>query len=143
MPTATPTALFLNLAVEDLQASRTFYEALGYSVNESFSGENSIAVVVSDTIYLMLLTRPYFCTYISTEVADSHKQTEAMIGLSAESRDAVDRLTERALAAGGRFARDTQDLGFLYSRSFLDPDGHFWETLWIDPQAAQDGPPTT
>ncbi|HEY2555531.1 MAG TPA: VOC family protein [Diaminobutyricibacter sp.] len=135
------TMMFVNLPVEDLTASRAFYAALGYTFDENFSGEQNATVRISDTLFVVLLSRPYFATYITTEVADAHTATETMLGLTAETREGVDELVDRALAAGGRFARDTHDYGFMYTRSFLDPDGHFWEVFWMDPAAAQDGPP--
>ncbi|PZF79152.1 VOC family protein [Jiangella anatolica] len=137
------TSTFINLPVDDLAAARAFYAALGWSFDENFSDEKALTVRVSDTIYVMLLRRPYFQTYLTTEVADARKVNEAMLGLSAESRVAVDELVERAQSAGGGFARDPQDLGYMYSRSFRDPDGHFWEIFWIDPQAAAGGPPAS
>lgn len=133
--------MFLNLPVADLAASRAFYIALGFSIDENFSGEQSATVVVSDTIYLVLLTRDYFATYIETEVADARTSTEAMIGLAADSREAVDLLVDAAYGAGATAARETHDYGFMYTRSFCDPDGHFWEAFWMADQAAQSGPP--
>lgn len=135
------TMMFVNLPVEDLAASRAFYAALGYTFDENFSGEQNTTVKISDTLYVVLLTRPYFSTYITTEVADAHTTTETMLGLTAETRDGVDELVDRAFAAGGSAARETHDYGFMYTRSFCDPDGHFWEIFWMDPAAAQDGPP--
>ncbi len=135
------TQMFVNLPVEDLDASRAFYTALGYTVDENFSGDQNITVAISDTLYLVLLVKPYFSTYITTEIADARKSTEVMLGLTADDRDGVDTLFNRAIAAGGTVPRDTIDHGFMYTRSFLDPDGHFWEIFWMDQQAAQDGPP--
>jgi predicted lactoylglutathione lyase len=135
------TRLFVNLPVDDLEASRAFYAALGFTFDEKFSSDRNATVVISDLICLVLLTRPYFATYVKTEVADAHQTTETMIGITAESRDGVDELADRALAAGAAVARDTVDFGFMYTRSFLDPDGHYLEVLWMNPAAAHDGPP--
>ncbi|GAA2757907.1 VOC family protein [Actinopolymorpha rutila] len=137
-----PTLMFLNLPVEDLDRSVAFYEALGYLTDPNFTGDQSACVVISETIYAMLLVRPYFQTYVSTEVADATKVTEAMFGLGVDSREAVDSLVDKALAAGGSVAREPRDLGFMYNRTFLDPDGHYWDVFWMDPVAAQQGPPT-
>ncbi|MCU1507764.1 MAG: glyoxalase [Glaciihabitans sp.] len=138
-----PTQIFLNLPVADLAVSRKFYTDLGYTINEAFSGETAASVVISDTIYLMLLTPDFFATFLTdTAAADAKKLTEGIFALSVESREAADRLADAALAAGGSAARDPEDMGFMYSRSFRDPDGHFWEVFWMDPQAAQDGPPS-
>ncbi|SDS89495.1 VOC family protein [Actinopolymorpha singaporensis] len=137
-----PTLMFLNLPVEDLARSVAFYEALGYSTDPNFTGDESACVVISETIYVMLVVRPYFQTYVSTEVADATKVTEAMFGLGVDSREDVDTLVDKALAAGGSAAREPRDLGFMYNRTFLDPDGHYWDVFWMDPTAAQQGPPT-
>ncbi|SDU73787.1 VOC family protein [Jiangella alkaliphila] len=137
------TSIFVNLPVEDLAASRAFYAALGYTLDENFSNDVSTTVVISDTIYVMLLARPTFQSSLTTEVADATKVTEATLGLSAASREEVDHLALQAFAAGASFARETEDLGFMYTRSFRDPDGHFWEVFWMDPQAAQGTPPAS
>lgn len=137
-----PTLMFLNLPVEDLARSVAFYEALGYSTDPNFTGDQSACVVISETIYAMLLVRPYFQTYVTTEVADATKVTEAMFGLGVDSREAVDALVDKALAVGGSVARQPRDLGFMYNRTFLDPDGHYWDVFWMDPATAQQGPPT-
>lgn len=136
-----PTTAFLNIPVSDITASRAFFTALGWHIDEKFSAEQSATVVISDTIYLMLLARPYFQTYVTTEIADATTHTEVMIGLSAEDRAGVDALVDSAFAAGATVAGDLRDLGFMYSRSFRDPDGHFFEVFWLDEQAAVDGPP--
>ncbi|MCX4479607.1 VOC family protein [Streptomyces cellulosae] len=129
--------IFVNLPVEDIDASRKFYTALGYSINEQFSDESTASVVISDTIIAMLLTKEKYAQFTKKEIADARKSSEVLLALSAESREKVDELVEKALAAGGTVAGDAQDLGFMYGRSFDDLDGHTWEVVWMDPAAIE------
>ncbi|MFF7446886.1 MULTISPECIES: VOC family protein [unclassified Streptomyces] len=137
--TATPyqQMIFLNLPVDDLDASKTFFTALGYSINAQFSDENAASVVISDTIIAMLMTKPFYATFTDKEIADARKTSEVLICLSAESREKVDELVDRAVAAGGTASDKVQDPGFMYGRSFDDLDGHTWEVVWMDPAAIQ------
>jgi predicted lactoylglutathione lyase len=130
-----PTMIFVNLPVKDLQRSTAFYTALGYGTNPQFSDENATNVVVSDTIYLMLLVEPFFKTFTDKQVVDASTSVETIVALSADSREEVDALVDRALAAGGTAPRGPQYDGFMYQRSFTDPDGHLFEILWMDPDA--------
>lgn len=129
--------IFVNLPVKDLSASTAFFEALGFSKNSQFSDENASSIVISDTIHVMLLTEPFFKGFTRKDIADSTTSTEAMIALSADSRDAVDELADKAIAAGGQTATDPQDHGFMYGRSFYDLDGHHWEVMWMDSSAIE------
>ncbi|MDQ1583072.1 MAG: uncharacterized protein QOF36_1126, partial [Microbacteriaceae bacterium] len=122
-----PTMIFVNLPVKDLTRSRDFYGKLGYSFNDQFSDENAACVVISDTIFLMLLVEPFFKTFTKKEIADSRNVTEAILAISTDSREEVDQLAEKASAAGAAASNDPDDQGFMYSRSFQDPDGHLWE----------------
>jgi predicted lactoylglutathione lyase len=126
------TMIFVNLPVEDLQRSTAFYTGLGYQMNPQFSDENATSVVISDTIHLMLLTKPFFSTFTNRPVADAKAQTEVILALSADSKEGVDDLLSKALASGGQEPREPQDMGFMYSRTFQDPDGHIWETMYMD-----------
>jgi predicted lactoylglutathione lyase len=128
-----PTMIFVNLPVKDLARSREFFTALGYSFNEQFTDENATCLVISDTIFAMLLVEPFFKTFTTRDVADTSQVAEALIALSADSREEVDALVGKAFEAGAGTAGPVQDLGFMYSRSFLDLDGHQWEVLWMDP----------
>lgn len=125
--------IFVNLPVKDLAVSKKFFTELGYALNPQFSDENTACVVISDTIIAMLLTEERFADFAVKPVADSGKSTEVLVCLSAESRAKVDELVDAALAAGGSKAKDPQDYGSMYGRSFLDPDGHHWEVMWMDP----------
>ncbi len=133
-----PKMIFVNLPVSDLAASTRFYEAIGCTKNEQFSGETSSSMVWSDAVVFQLLTHDYYSTFTSKPIADAHATSAALICLSAESREEVDAIVERAAAAGGRAdPGPKQDYGFMYGRSFEDPDGHIWEVMWMDVAAAQ------
>ena len=129
--------VFVNLAVNDLDASKKFFTELGYTINPQFSNEDAASVVISENIAAMLLTKPFYATFTKKEIADATKTSEVLIALSAESREKVDELVDKALAAGGSPAGETQDHGFMYGRSFDDPDGHTWEVVWMDPAGVQ------
>jgi predicted lactoylglutathione lyase len=135
-----PTMIFVNLAVDDVARSRAFFEALGYSINEGFSDENAVSVVISDTITAMLLTRPFFAEFTRKTIIDATTSTEVQLALSAESKEEVDAVHAAALAAGATTA-GAQDHGFMYSKSFDDLDGHHWDFVWMDPAAAAGGAP--
>lgn len=129
--------IFVNLPVNDLDASKAFFTELGYTINPQFSDEKAASVVISDTIIAMLLTKPFYATFTKKEIADATKTSEVLVCLSAESRDKVDELVGRAIAAGGTETGPTQDHGFMYGRAFDDLDGHTWEVMWMDPAAVQ------
>ncbi|MBL3665663.1 VOC family protein [Streptomyces sp. M2CJ-2] len=129
--------IFVNLAVDDLDASKRFFTELGYSINAQFSDENTASVVISDTIVAMLHTRQRYAEFTKKEIADSAKTSEVLLALSSESREKVDELVEKAVAAGGSVSGETQDQGFMYGRAFDDPDGHTWEIVWMDPSVVE------
>ncbi|MBD8080761.1 VOC family protein [Cellulosimicrobium arenosum] len=129
------TQIFVNLPVTDLDASKRFYTALGYSVNEEFTDENASCIVISDTIYVMLLTEAFAQRFTTKAIADATTTTEVINALSTDSRAEVDRLADAALAAGASPVVEPQDEGFMYSRSFADLDGHQWEVLFMDASA--------
>jgi uncharacterized protein len=130
------TKIFLNLPVADLPAAKAFYEAIGATNNPMFTDETAACMVFSDVIHVMLLTHDKFAQFTPRKIADARERSEILICISADSREAVDDITERALAAGGREPRDKQDHGFMYGRSFEDLDGHIWEPMWMDMAAA-------
>jgi predicted lactoylglutathione lyase len=129
--------IFVNLPVSDLDASKKFFTDLGYSINAQFSDENAASVVISETIVAMLLTKPFYSTFTKKEIVDATKSTQVLLCLSAESREKVDELVNKAVAAGGTANDDVQDQGFMYGRSFDDLDGHSWEIVWMDPAAIE------
>ena len=132
-----PQMIFVNLPVTDVARSRTFYEGLGFTINEKFSDATAACVVLSDTIYFMILNHERFQGFASKPLADPEKSTAVMIALSQDSRTAVDAFTVAALKAGGAEPKPAQDLGFMYSRTFHDPDGNVIEPFWMDPAAFQ------
>ena len=133
--------IFVNLAVEDLGRSVDFFTELGFTFDQRFTDESATCMVVSDQAFVMLLVKPRFRDFTKKALVDSTRQTEAILAVSADSREDVDDFADRALAAGGSPATDPMDMGFMYSRSFNDPDGHLWEVLWMDPKAVEEGPP--
>ncbi|MFF7392688.1 VOC family protein [Streptomyces scabiei] len=129
--------IFVNLPVNDLDASKKFFTELGYSLNPQFSDENAASVVISDTIVAMLLTKPFYATFTKKEIADATKTSQVLLCLSAESRAKVDELVEKAVAAGGTASEKVQEMDFMYGRAFDDLDGHTWEVVWMDPSAIE------
>lgn len=132
--------IFVNLPVSDLKRSVDFWKGLGFEFNPQFTDDRAACMIVSDLACVMLLSEGFFSSFTTKEVTDSRSHTEAIMALSAESREEVDRLAERALATGGAPSNDTQDEGYMYSRSFQDPDGHLWEVLYMDPAALEQQP---
>jgi uncharacterized protein len=128
--------IFVNLPVKDLQASIRFFNALGFEFNPAFTDENAGCLVIGDNIFAMLLMEPFFQSFTSKAIADTSKTTEVMVAISADSRAQVDELADKALASGGSAAGEPQDHGFMYSRSFQDPDGHIWEVVYMEAAAA-------
>jgi predicted lactoylglutathione lyase len=128
--------IFVNLPVADLGAARAFYEAVGFTNNPIFTDDTAACMVLTDTIHVMLLTHDKFRQFTPKRIADARATSEVLICISAESREAVDAMTDQALAAGGNEPRERQDHGFMYGRSFEDPDGHIWEPMWMDMAAA-------
>jgi uncharacterized protein len=125
--------IFVNLPVDDLSRSRTFFTELGYSFNETYCDERSLCLELGPTLYAMLLRRDFFDTFHQVRTA-APDTVEALLCLSADSREAVDAQVERAVAAGGRAGR-REDHGFMYGRAYTDPDGHIWEIMWMDQEA--------
>lgn len=135
------TNLFVNLAVKDLERSKEFFAALGYDFNDKFTDDKAACLVIGESIYAMLLTEEFFKTFTTKEVIDAKQATEVLNALSCESREAVDTMLEKGMAAGGRESRSVQDQGFMYSRALEDLDGHVWEFFWMDETAIENGPP--
>lgn len=138
--TTQPRIVFVNLAVGDLPASRSFFEGLGFTFDERFTDETAACMVLSDLAYVMLLQRERFAEFTAKEVADSRTTTEVLVAVSAEDREAVDALCDKALASGGSPANEPMDAGFMYMRSFQDLDGHIWEITWMSQEAIEKGP---
>ena len=129
--------IFVNLPVSDLARATAFYQAVGAEKNEQFSDGTASCMVVSETIYVMLLTHEKFRQFTPKKIADARTSSEVLICISADSRAAVDDMVGKAQAAGGVIdPGPKQDHGFMYGRSFEDPDGHIWEVMWMDAAAA-------
>lgn len=129
--------IFVNLSVKDLNKSKQFFGALGYSFNSQFTNDVAACMVISDTIFAMLLTETFFKTFTSKELVDAKKATEVLVCLSTESRAEVDEIVRKAVAAGGRIYNKPQDHGFMYGHGFEDLDGHQWEFAYMDPNYVQ------
>ena len=128
--------IFVNLPVRDLVASTAFYVALGGEVNPQFSGEQSTSLMFSDSIGVMLLTHDHYRQFTQRPIGDARKESQALIALSVDSRDAVNETLEKVVAAGGRAdPNPAQDHGFMLNRTAEDPDGYVWEIMWMDAAA--------
>lgn len=132
-----PKMIFVNLAVADVAASTAFFEAMGFEREPNFSNEQASMMRISETISIMILSKPFFASFTAKPIVDSRTSVEVMIALSAESREDVDATIARAAAAGGKAdPNPAQDHGFMYGRSYEDLDGHIFEVTWMDVEAA-------
>ena len=131
--------IFVNLPVADVAASTAFYEAIGFVKDETFcKGPDAAMLRWSDEINFMLLSHQHFATFAPKPIADSRSTSAVLFALSCDSREAVDAITAKAVAAGGQEGHDAEDLGFMYSRAFEDLDGHGFGPMWMDVEAAVD-----
>jgi predicted lactoylglutathione lyase len=125
--------LFVNLPVANLARATAFYAALGFSVNPQFTDETAACIVLDDGhLYLMLLTHTAYARFTGKSIVDASTGSEVILSLSVDDRAGVDTLADTALVSGGSYSEEPQDLGFMYSRSFQDPDGHLWEITHLD-----------
>ncbi len=127
--------IFVNLPVKDLKKSMDFYTSLGYNFNPQFTDDKAACLVISDTIFAMLLTEPFFKTFTTKNLIDAKKDVQVLNCLSADSKQEVDDIVAKAVAAGGKTTREPQDYGFMYNHSFEDLDGHIWEYAYMDMSA--------
>lgn len=132
--------IFVNFTTDDLDRSKAFYEALGYSINPMFTDDNAACIVLSDTVYFMVQTREFYATFTDKQIIDPHTQAGASVALSQDSREAVDAIVGRGLEVGGTEPRPAQDYGFMYSRDLEDPDGNNLSFLFMEPAAVEKGP---
>ena len=133
-------SIFINLPVTDLPRSMKFYEAVGFTNNPMFTNEQAAAMAWSDEIVVMLLTHDFWKTFTGKTIPDAHDTAQVLLALSQESQDAVEAIVGKAVAAGGKAdPTPKQDLGFMYGRSFEDPDGHIWENAFMDMSALPQG----
>ena len=129
--------IFINLPVTDLDRSKAFYEAVGATNNPGFTDETAACMVLSETIHVKLLTHDKWRQFTDRPIVDARQQAQVLLCVSEESREAVIAKVDKAAAAGGQpDPTPSQDYGFMFGRSFEDPDGHIWEVMWMDPNAA-------
>lgn len=136
-PTNQSQMIFINLPVSDLKASIAFYETvLGAVADTNFRDDSAQMMRISDIIHVMLLTHERFSSFTPRKIPNAHETAQVLICVSETSRDAVDSVVDKGLAAGGTEPNPKQDHGFMYGRNFADLDGHIWEVMWMDVAAA-------
>ena len=131
--------IFVNLPVRDLDKSMAFFKAIGFSFNPQFTDKTAACMVMNDDIYAMLLTHNKVKEFSKKEIADAHKTTEVLTALAVENKATVHQLADNALKAGAKETYPPKDYGFMFARSFEDPDGHIWEVFWMDQAHVQKG----
>jgi len=125
----------VNLPVKDLEKTKAFFENIGFEFNPQFTDKNAACLVIGENIYAMLLVEPFFKDFTKKEIPDTSYSAQVIVALSAESREQVDELVNKALQAGGKQVSDPVDHGFMYTWSFEDLDGHLWEVFYMDQNA--------
>lgn len=134
---AADTNIFVNLPVKDLNRSKEFFGALGFTFNPQFTDENAACMIIGEKIFSMLITEKYFSTFTPKAIADAKKTSEVLIALSCSSREEVVEMVRKAVAAGGTTYNEAKDHGFMLQHGFEDPDGHIWEVVYMDPSFVQ------
>jgi len=134
-----PTQIFVNLPVKNLKNSIAFFTKLGFTFNAQFTDETATCMIVSENIFVMLLTEAKFKAFTPKPICDATKSTEVLVALSSESRANVDEMVRKAVAAGGSTYNKPQDHGFMYGHGFQDLDGHIWELFYMEPSAVKQG----
>lgn len=129
------TQIFVNLPVKNLQPSIEFFTQLGFSFNPQFTDETATCMIVSDSIFVMLLTHEKFKTFTPNAICDATQSTEVLVCLSVDSRAKIDEMVRQAVASGGTTYKEPQDHGFMYAHGFQDLDGHIWELVYMEPGA--------
>ncbi|SHN11062.1 VOC family protein [Chitinophaga sp. CF418] len=126
------TQIFMNLSVKDLEKSKAFFSTLGFGFNQQFTNEKGACLIIGENIYAMLLVEEFFKSFIKKDIADSSKFAEVINCFSVDSKEKVNELADKALAAGALQYSEPQDYGWMYSRAFQDLDGHLWEVMYAD-----------
>ena len=126
------TKIFVNLPVKDLNRAVEFFTKLGFKFNPQFTDKNATCMIISEDIFVMLLVEEFFKTFTKKEICNTSKNIEAIIALSAESRENVDEMINKAIEAGGIEPRKPQDHGWMYDCAFEDIDGHLWEITYMN-----------
>ena len=132
-----PRSIFINLPVADLEKATMFYEAIGFEKNRAFSNQHASAMVWSDTIHVMLLDHGFYATFTDKRIINAQTESGVLLCLSFDDREAVDNIHRKAVANDGRETRAIEDQGFMYGGAFDDPDGHGWETVWMNPNGVE------
>lgn len=127
--------IFVNLPVKDLKRSVDFFTKVGFTFNPQFTDDNATSMIIGENIFAMLLVEEYFRTFTNKQIADAKSTTEVINAFSMNSREEVDDIIAKAIAAGGKQYKDTQDYGWMYGRNFEDLDGHQWEFFYMDESA--------
>ena len=127
------TKIFVNLPVKNLNKSIEFFTKLGFTFNQQFTDETATCMIVTDDIFVMLLTEDKFKSFTPKEICDTKKYTEVLVCLSLENRRQVDEMVQKAVSAGGATYNEALDHGFMYSHGFQDLDGHIWELIYMEP----------
>ncbi len=131
------TKMFVNLPVKDLKRSVEFFTKLEFTFNPQFTDKTATCMIVGEDNFVMLLTHAKFKSFTPKEICDATKSTEVLVALSCESRDKVNDMVRKAVAAGGSTYNKPQDHGFMYAHGFQDPDGHIWELFHMDPNTVK------
>lgn len=124
--------IFINLPVNDLKKSVKFFTALGLSFNPEFTDKNAACLILSDSTFVMLITKSFFKTFTNKDISDARQATEVLIAIQVDSRERIDQVTNKVKKAGGLLISGPQDLGWMYQQSFADLDGHMWELIYMD-----------
>lgn len=127
--------LFVNLPVKNLSVSVDFFTKLGFEFDSRFTDESAACMKIGENSYVMLLIEAFFKSFTKKDISDTGKSTEVILAVSADSREEVDKLVNNALVSGGKHSNDPVDQGWMYGRSFQDPDGHLWEVIYMDQSA--------
>lgn len=128
-----PRKIFISLPVADLEKSKAFFAALGFAFDQRFAGEHSASLIINDDVQVMLLTHGQFLQLSPLPISDARATKEMLLSISCESREEVDAIVAKAIAAGGTSHAAAQDHGFMYDHDFIDLDGHGWGVFWADP----------
>ena len=126
------TDIFINVAVKDLKKTTEFFQALGFNFNLQFTDEKATCMILNDKAYVMLLLESFFKGFTKKKLVNAHESTEVLLAISQPTREKVNEFVDKAISLGGIEANESQDHGFMFSRSFSDLDGHIWEVLWMD-----------
>lgn len=127
--------IFVNIPVKNLEASMEFFQTIGFSFDQRFTDENAACMILGSGMYVMLLQEAFFQTFTNKNITDTSREAEAILAISADSKEEVNEIVQKALDAGGRPSNEPMDGGFMYGWSFQDIDGHLWEVMYMDENA--------